>query len=158
MLFHWNSWESSNVESLEYYYLTHWFKNVHQIKPILFAYHRRTVKNDQFERAQSDSYWWRNVNSWIDNSIILPLCRYNEKQRFLQVSFDDASCVIPYASFTYSVNVTLSVCGTFDVFDGHFDGQNRCATHLAHQMSVTIITMLNFDGDFVKLVDSDVTY
>ena len=42
-------------------------------------------------------------------------------------------------------------------FDGHFDGQNGCATHLAHQMSVTVGTMLNFAIDFVKLVDSDAT-
>ena len=93
------------------------------------------MKNDQSERAQSDSYWWRNVNSWTDNSIILPVCRYNEKQRFLLLSFDDARCVIPLASFTYSVNVTLSESGTFDLFDGHFDGQNRCATHLTIEVT-----------------------
>ena len=39
------------------------------------------------------------------------------------------------ASFTHIVNVTVSgiVSGTFDLFDGHFDEQNGCATHFAHQ-------------------------
>ena len=61
--------------------------------------------------------------------------------------------VVCKASFTRTVNFFVS--DTFDVFDGHFDGQNGCATHLDHQMSVTVGTMLNFDGDFVKLVDTD---
>ena len=37
------------------------------------------------------------------------------------------------ASLTRTVNVTIFERGTFPLFDRHFDRQNGCATHFAHQ-------------------------
>ena len=53
-----------------------------------------------------------------------------------------------YDSLTCTVNVTVFVSSTFDRFDGCIDGQNGCATHFAHQVSISIGAMLNLDGDF----------
>ena len=36
-------------------------------------------------------------------------------------------------SFTRIVNIAIFVSGNFDLFDVHFDGQNECANHFAHQ-------------------------
>ena len=49
-----------------------------------------------------------------------------------------------------SFHVTVFASGTFDLFDGHFDGENGMGTQpiLLVKESVTIDTMLNFNGDF----------
>ena len=56
-------------------------------------------------------------------------------------------------SFTRTINVTVFVTGTFDLFEGHFDGENGVQPILPVKVSITINTMLNFDGHG----DSDVT-
>ena len=37
-------------------------------------------------------------------------------------------------SFTRTVNVTVFVIDTSDLFDGHVDRQNKCATHINSQI------------------------
>ena len=65
--------------------------------------------------------------------------------------------VLYKASFTRTVNFTVFVSSTFDLFDGYFDRLNECLTHLPVNLSVTIDTMLNFDDDLMNMMNGDVT-
>ena len=46
------------------------------------------------------------------------------------------------ASFTRTDNVTVLVNGTFNLFDRHFDGQNKCGAPFARQ---SVCHWLNID-------------
>ena len=67
------------------------------------------------------------------------------------------------ASFTRTINVIIFVSSTFDLFDGHFDNQIWCTTHLAHP-SVRHYwhnVNLNADGNVTckqKLMDITAVY
>ena len=61
----------------------------------------------------------------------------------------------PWASFTHTINVTIFVSDTFDLFDAHSDRSN---VFLPIKVPVTTDIMLNFDGNFDGLGDGDIAH